>query len=131
MEDKKRVQAVLTEKQLISLMNNTKWERLRKFVDTLPFPPAYQVKYVLADAPHPRNFEQAVWYWGDWTEGLRPFYQIEWIRVRPKFRAKSMEIIDETDLFKEILLQVKIPFVEKAESIYIYGYVPNMNVLEA
>ncbi|WP_051271062.1 DUF6678 family protein [Shimazuella kribbensis] len=134
MDDVKRsVQTVIVEKQLFSVMNNTKWEMLRKSVASrLPFPPPYQIKGVLEDTPYPQNFNVDVWYWGDWSEGLQPFYAIEWICVRPRYIKRGekdkSEIIDIRDEFIVLLHQLKIPFVEKHNSIYIYGYVHNMEV---
>ncbi|MCH5584002.1 hypothetical protein MK805_03365 [Shimazuella sp. AN120528] len=133
-ELKQRVQAVIREKQLTSLLNRTKWERLQKSViEELAFPPAYQIKYVLENRPYPESFEQDVWYWGDWEEGLEPFYHIEWIRVRPRYVKKrgkisEGEIIDITEEFIRLLRKWRIPFVVKKESIYIYGYVKHADV---
>ncbi|MGG0893180.1 DUF6678 family protein [Cytobacillus horneckiae] len=47
MDEKQKILAVVNNKQLASIMNSTKWQRLQKLViDTLSFTPAYQVKYV-------------------------------------------------------------------------------------
>lgn len=85
-----KVLDVVSEKQLCSIMNNTKWEKLQSGVlNTLPFPPPFQVKYVLEDTPIPATFENDMWYWGDW-EGLFPFYSVEWIRVRPRYLPHNL-----------------------------------------
>jgi hypothetical protein len=129
MDEKQKVVAVLNKKQLASVMNNTKWEQLQKFViDTLPFTPPYQVKYVLEDAPYPETFIEDVWYWGDWEQGLRPFYSIEWLRIRPRYvksrgRLIEPERFDITDEFIELLQKLNIPFVKEDSIICIYGYV--------
>jgi hypothetical protein len=53
---KQQVQAVIVAKQLTSILNRTKWERLQKAMkDELSFPPAYQVKYVLENKPYSRR----------------------------------------------------------------------------
>ncbi|MNI71754.1 hypothetical protein D3C73_1276440 [compost metagenome] len=93
----------------------------------MPFPPPFQAKYVLVESPFPSKFEDDVWYLGDWIEGLMPFYNIEWIRVRPRRivntgRLISPEIIDITEEFKGILKEYSIPYYCDNESIYIYGY---------
>lgn len=119
MDEKQKVVTVVNKKQLASVMNNTKWEQLQKCViDTLPFTPPYQVKYVLEDA----------WYWGDWEQGLRPFYSIEWLRIRPRYvksrgRLIEPERFDITDEFIELLQKLNIPFVKEDSIICIYGYV--------
>lgn len=130
-----RVLEALTDKQLSSVMNNTKWRELKDAVlHTLPFPPPYQAKYVLEDKLFPEDFEGDVWYWGDWEEGLLPFYEVEWIRVRPRYqqhRGKLVapEIVDCTDEFISILQMHNIPFKQENDSIYIYGYISNTEEL--
>ncbi|MDA1475600.1 DUF6678 family protein [Bacillus changyiensis] len=134
MDEKQKVLAVVNKKQLASIMNNTKWEQLQKFViDNLPFPPAFQVKYVLEDPPDTENFEEDVWYWGDWQHGLGPFYSIEWMRVRPRYvkhrgRLIEPEIFDITDPFIDILQKLNIPFVQEGRTICIYGYVNSTEI---
>ncbi|MEM5594032.1 DUF6678 family protein [Niallia circulans] len=62
MDEKQKVVTVVNKKQLASVMNNTKWEQLQKCViDTLPFTPPYQVKYVLEDAPYPETLIEDVY----------------------------------------------------------------------
>ena len=58
--------------------------------ETLPFHPAYQVKYILENTPRPEKIEDVLWYLGDWDYGLRPFYIVEWIRVRPRLNEAVM-----------------------------------------
>jgi hypothetical protein len=132
---KKKVQAVVSGKQLYSILNNTKWEELQsRVLNALPFPPPYQAKYVLEDTPEPNTFDSDVWYWGDWEEGLLPFYSVEWIRVRPRYlKHKGMlvkdEVIDITDDFRTLLIKLKIPHKEENSSFYIYGYIADTSSL--
>ncbi|MGZ4159947.1 MAG: DUF6678 family protein, partial [Neobacillus sp.] len=135
---KQKVQAIINKKQLSSIMNNIKWELLQKTIKaTLQFPPLFQVKYVLEDTPFPENFEDDVWYWGEWNEqwnqGLRPFYKVEWIRVRPRYvnhRGSLIEpeIIDFTNEFVAMLQKIRIPFVKEDGKICICGYVKSTEV---
>lgn len=124
----KKVQAIVTEKQLCSIMNNTKWEKLQSGVlKQLPFTPPYQVKYILQEKPEPVTFDNDVWYLGDWIEGLFPFYSIEWIKVRPRYvknkgRLVDGEVIDITDQFRELLHNLHIPYKEENNVFFIYGY---------
>ncbi|WP_088071967.1 DUF6678 family protein [Gottfriedia luciferensis] len=128
MEDKQKVQTIITSKQLSSVMNNTKWEKLyNAILESLPLPPAYQVKYVTEDTLFPENFED-LWTWGDWKQGLRPFYLIEWIRVRPSYIEERGGLLEPKiiDIKKELIAifkEFKIPYLDKNNSIYIYGYV--------
>lgn len=117
------------ERQLSAVMNNTKWGHLQRAVlNNLPFPPPFQAKYVLDDRLHPEKFDRDVWYFGDWIEGLEPFYAVEWIRVRPRYQRHqgnlvAPEVIDIADDFISILQTHKVPFTEQNDSIYIYGYI--------
>ncbi len=127
-DDKSKVRKVVNEKQLFSVMNNTKWRELQNaVVEWLPFPPPYQIKNVLGNEPYPKEFEEDVWYWGDWSEGLLPFYSIEWIRVRPRYLKENGQLlpritIDITKEFISLLKQFAIPYHEDEDSIYIFGY---------
>ncbi|RED51633.1 DUF6678 family protein [Cohnella lupini] len=132
---KKRVHDVVTQKQLSSIMNDTKWGNLQKAVlNTLPFAPPFQAKYVLDESLYPENFENDVWYLGDWVEGLSPFYSVEWIRVRPKYQKPlgkilPPELIDITNEFLSILQKLRIPYKEENNTFFIYGYISNTDSL--
>ncbi|MGZ9583738.1 DUF6678 family protein [Paenibacillus marinisediminis] len=127
-KNKKRVTEVVSARNLTSIMNNTKWEELQNAVlDDLLFPPPFQAKYVLDDRIYRGNFESDVRYWGDWVEGLEPFYSVEWIRVRPRYlkhrgRLVSPELIDITEDFTKILMGLSIPYRLENDTFYIYGY---------
>lgn len=136
---KKFRQSILDEQArrgLVSVMNNTKWKALATALKTeLPFPPAYQRKDILIDAPEPEEFEEDVWWHGDWTEGILPFVSIEWVRIRPlylKHRAKLLnpEIIDEEEDLLKVLTKLRIPFKRGSDSIWIYGYTSNTSQLD-
>lgn len=128
---KEKVMRVINQRQLYSVMNNTKWKELQSAIDTLPFPPPYQIKYVLKETPHPKTFGEDAWYWGDWSdEVLTPFYAVEWICVRPRYtRHRGMlindELIDETQEFISVLQKASIPYEEENGAYYIYGYKSN------
>lgn len=105
-KDKKKVMRVIYERQLYSVMNNTKWKELQSEVlEVLPFPPPYQIKDVLSKEAFPKEFEEDVWYWGDWKEGLYPFYAIEWIRIRPRYLKEVGQLLPQTrvDITEEFL----------------------------
>lgn len=126
---KKKVHRCVIERQLSSVMNDTKWSNLQSAVlSNLPFPPPFQAKYILGDSPYPEEFDKDVWYFGDWIEGIEPFYSVEWIRVRPRYQRHQgnlipPEVIDITNEFIDILIQNKVPFINMNDSIYIYGYI--------
>ncbi|WP_144511009.1 DUF6678 family protein [Bacillus sp. FJAT-22090] len=134
-QNKLRVIKTVAEKNLVSIMNDTKWRELQDAViNNLLFPPPYQAKYLLEDILHPEEFESDVWYWGDWKEGIEPFYHVEWIRVRPKYlkhrgRLVSPELIDITDDFIKLLKELSIPYQLDDDTYYIYGYISDTSIL--
>ncbi|QAA32287.1 DUF6678 family protein [Clostridium manihotivorum] len=125
---KEKVIRIINEKQMYSLMNNTKWRELQSAVKTLQFPPPYQIKYVHMDTLYPETFDNIPWYYGDWSnEAITPFYSIEWIRVQPVCRYHQGQliddgIIDETNEFLSILNKYSIPYEELNGTYFIYGY---------
>lgn len=134
-QNKARVMKAVTERNLVSIMNDTKWRELQDAViNTLLFPPPYQGKYLLDDRLYPEEFETDVSYWGDWIEGIAPFYTVEWIRVRPRYlkyrgRLVSPEVIDITDDFAKLLKELSIPYRQENETYTIYGYISDTSKL--
>ncbi len=130
---KDEVMKIVSEKQLCSVMNNTKWRELLDAVKALPFPPPYQIKCVNVKEPTPEVFDRDVWYWGDWSdEALTPFYAIEWICVRPtykKHRGRLIDdaLIDETSEFISALDRHAIPYATDNGAFFIYGYKSTSN----
>ncbi|KGR74962.1 hypothetical protein CD33_14625 [Ureibacillus sinduriensis BLB-1 = JCM 15800] len=126
---------VITERNLVSIMNDTKWRELQDAViNNLLFPPPYQIKYLLENQLHPEEFEADVSYWGDWKEGIVPFYSVEWIRVRPRYlkyrgRLVSPEVVDITDDFVKLLMELSIPYRLRSDTYYIYGYLKDTSIL--
>jgi hypothetical protein len=114
-------------RQLTSVMNNTKWSELQREVEKLPFPPPYILRGVLDDTEIEYLYDD-VFYIGDWTdEVLKPFFSIEWLMIRPRYakhrgRYVKPEIIDETEMFLKILIENDIPYEESNGSYFIYGY---------
>jgi len=127
MKFKKKVMLIVTEKNMYSIMNNTKWKELQNAIKDLPFPPPYQMRYITDDS-ETIDFNEDVRYLGDWTdEPMFPFFHIEWIKVRPRYlkhRGNLIkdELIDETEKFVEILKKYSIPYEEENGVYVIYGY---------
>jgi hypothetical protein len=125
---KAAVRAEVERRGLTSVMNDTKWRELRQAVRAeLPFRPPYQRKDVLEGAPAPATFDADVDYHGDWVEGLEPLRSVEWIRVRPRYLKPrgllvAPETVDCADAFRAILRRCNIPFVERDDSFWVYGY---------
>jgi hypothetical protein len=128
---KQQLDREISKRGLVSLMNNTKWAELQEaVVEELPFCPPYQRKLVLSSLPDPEHFESDVDYFGDWSdEGLTPFYQIEWLRVRPRFlehrgQLIAPEVQSIQSEFLQILRRYHIPHrcEDNIAAIWIYGY---------
>ena len=124
---KAEVRAELTRRGLGSFMNDTKWQELVAEIKKLPFPPPYQRKDVLFAKPEPSRFDADVWYHGDWTEGILPFFSIEWIRIRPRYLKHVARLLPRAVVSCEAELEQALQSIgqsyEKADdSIWIYGY---------
>lgn len=124
---KEKVTSVVEQENMISIMNNTKWLELQRSVRKLPFLPPFEIKYV-TDIHEPEPFDKDVCYTGNWDdELLLPFFNIEWIKVRPRYikhrgRLVNGEIVDEKDMFIEILEKYSISYEEENDTFIIYGY---------
>lgn len=128
-KSKQQVTAEVSKRGLVSVMNNTKWVELQGAVRReLPFGPPYQLKVVLNSRPEPEHFEADVDYLGDWSdECLSPFYEIEWLRIRPRFLRRRGQLIPpevqsvESE-FLALLHRYHIPYRRDGDTIWIYGY---------
>lgn len=125
---KQQVAAEIAARGLVSVMNDTKWRELQNAVRTeLAFCPPYQLKAVL-NVPYPEQFESDVDYLGDWRN-LYPYFPIEWIRVRPRFRdhpvwrrTEAPEVRSVESEFLAILHRCHIPYRRDEGSIWVFGY---------
>jgi len=133
------VRKTLERRGLSSVMNDTKWKRLREEVlGSLPWPPAYQLKGVMAEEPEPRNFEPSCAYHGDWADSAiwqDPLY-IEWIRVVPVYLEHRGKLLEpnrkslKNELI-DLLRNLRVPHTIEKNSITIYGHVNGQVILEA
>lgn len=127
---RKKVAETVSQKGMYSAMNDTKWLELQKAVYSLPFLPPFVLKCVTGDDPDVEPEDAPRWLgdWSDyWEEGLPPFFDIEWMKVRPRhgqYRGRLIadEIMDETDEFIAILERFAIPYDNDNGTITIYGY---------
>lgn len=126
----------IEKEQLISFMNNTKWEEFRKaMLEEMPFPPPYILKTIYEnedDSKYYAHFSTDVNYLGAYDEesfAWLQYYLIEWIKVRPRYyelqggRLASKKIMHDAEKeFVEILNKYYINY-EKSNDLYvIYGY---------
>lgn len=129
---KTKVDKIVQERQLVSVMNDTKWLKLQAEVKSLPFPPPYIVKCLTdeADAFVGKLDFAPFWlgHWGNFEEeGMPVFFTIEWLKVCPrhsvfKGRLVKGEVWDETEAFVKILVSNNIPYEECDGIFSIFGY---------
>lgn len=129
---KKEVSEIVSMKQLTQRMNDTKWLELQSAIDELPFPPPYIVKCVTdKDDSSIGKLDDVPDYLGDWSnyyeDGLPPFFNIEWIKICPRYgkhkgHLVDKEILDETSQIAEILDKYFIPYERENNMFIIYGY---------
>jgi hypothetical protein len=134
---KKKINNIIEQKGLCSIMNNTKWKELKKGINELPFLPPFVIKSVDEEETSYHRFEKDAYNTNDW--GMysddylggdiyaTPFYAVEWIKIRPRLLKHQgclieSKVIDETDEFLAMLKKYNIPFEKKNETYIIYGY---------
>lgn len=128
-KQKKRIGEILTERGLASYMNDTKWRELCRGLDKVPFRPAYQVKYVHADAPEPVELQYAPTYFGDWasTPESRLGLHIEWVKIAPRYSRYRGRLVTPLiqDCSSELiapLTRLRLPFIEQGGFVVLYGH---------
>ncbi|WCT54725.1 hypothetical protein PQ456_16165 [Paenibacillus kyungheensis] len=125
---KQKVIAEVEQRSLTSVMNNTKWNSLTEAIYCeLAFAPAFQSKYILEVEPYPLAFEQDVFYLGDWESLSTAWYNVEWIRVKPRLLEHTGKYTAPNTLTIEaewvnLLQRLRIPYVKKEQDYWIYGY---------
>ncbi len=126
---------IIQKRNLTSYMNNTKWYKLLKIInEKLPFRPPYVYK-LLSDAPDREdiqpfeNLPQSPQCWCGECFNYYRFYEIEYIRILPKYAInhgglliEKLEIFDETKELLHELDQAHIPYERDQQEIIIYGY---------
>lgn len=133
---KERVKNIVRQRNLVSYMNNTKWNELRNaMMNEMPFSPPFIVKFLFEENCLEQQFlEKDVDYSGDWYYGLsidghyfNGAFAIEWLKIRPRYiKHRGMliapEIIDAEDIFVSILKKYSIPYEENNGVYCIFGY---------
>ena len=133
---KERVRKIVSQRELCSYMNDTKWNELRSaMLNEMPFPPPFIVKFLFdSECIKETEFQKDVYYLGDWYYGLsldgccfNASFAIEWIKIRPRYLKRhgaliGPEIISAESDFVRILNKYNIPFVKNDGVYCIYGY---------
>jgi hypothetical protein len=124
---KNSVKQELTRRGLGGLLNDTKWCVIQSVMRSLPFPPPYQRKDILHNAPEGLGFDADVFYHGDWEEGIHPFFSIEWLRIRPRCLVHVARLLPPKvhDCELELIAALEsasIAYEKRDDCIWIYGY---------
>lgn len=125
---KQKVIAEVEQRSLTSIMNLTKWNELQEAIyRELRFPPAFQNKYVLEAESYPLVFEQDVFYLGDWESLSTAWYNVEWVRVKPRLlehtgKYTAPTLLDIEAEWVDLLQRLRIPYLKKEQDYWIYGY---------
>ena len=129
-----RLRSIINQRQLVSCMNDTKWIKLLCAIEQLDFPPAFIVKRVTeaVDVESESLFcSQIPHYWGNWQpfykEAMPIFIDIEYTFVQPrlaKYQGRLIDdlIIDLSEQFKAILIELNIPYVMEMQCFKICAY---------
>lgn len=130
---KQQVREIVKQRNLSSVMNNTKWLKLQQAIKTLPFAPAYREKLIQQNKAWGifKNSKLTPSSHGNWSsfwdEGLPVFFAIEWLEISPKYAKDTgplgtPKIIDITKELVWLLCKLYIPFEQENDFITIYGY---------
>lgn len=128
----KQILNIINERQLVSIMNATKWNRLVEGISTLPFAPAFQLKMITELELVPPTFSSHITYLGDWQhleiKSWR-FSAIEWIKIRPVLyrhvgQLLPDEKIDISNELQQLLVREKLHYEQVNGDFVVYGYVP-------
>lgn len=142
-ELREKARAYVEEHQLISVMNDTKWDRFRRAMEEeMPFPPAYHLKTLFDPPEEIRSFkdEKEVWYGGDYDREAFAgwlYYLIEWVQVVPRYwtmeggRLVHHPVLHDAEpQLRAILEQYRIPYACRDHIYTIRGYLPSGEGLE-
>jgi hypothetical protein len=128
-EHERLIRQTLTERGLTSYMNDTKWRELCRGIYELPFPPAYQVKYVYADDPSPLQLQHTPTYLGDWAKTAEASLglHIEWLKIAPRYswrdgRLTTPKFEDCSSGLIALLTTLGLVFTEEDGFVVLYGH---------
>ena len=121
-KDHERLKRYVSREQLVSVMSNTKWEKLRSLLlSHLAFRPLWREQYLRSDSigDYRGNLE--------WTVGSPDYRTLEWVEIDPIEREHRGMLVGESDIdhTAEIVALLKnnhIPFSLENQYIRIWGY---------
>jgi uncharacterized protein DUF6678 len=119
-KDCERLHRYIVREQLVSHMNNTKWDKLRELMVELGNEcPLYRVQCLRAPPAHGWD--------GDWYYHLPTYKSIEWLDIDPILRERRGQLLEDkkmdyTQRYVNLLKENHIPFSFEGEYIRIWGY---------
>ncbi|MDX3774224.1 hypothetical protein QE250_08875 [Chromatiaceae bacterium AAb-1] len=117
----KRLLQIINQRQLASVMNQTRWQQLMsRFSALADVDP--EVRYKNIDSQQIYGFSQ-VW----WDELLQMAPAIEWLDLNPvktEYRGRLVAplITDYSAVIEAVIRQVKVPFTREGHYFRIWGY---------
>lgn len=129
-DETSKVRRAIAERGITSHMNNTKWRTLCLAInEELPFPPPYQVKYVLKELPDPEEIETSPWYHGDWatTPEASLGIFVEWLKIAPRVSVSVGQLLapnvqDCSEALGALLKRLNMPHNEQHGFFFLYGH---------
>jgi hypothetical protein len=127
-ERRAKLIAIVTARGLTSYMNDTKWRELCAAVhEELPFPPAFEQKYLEAEAIYSRMDGSGQQRGGGGWDMSHFGFWVEWTKVMPRrFLARGKlvppKVEDCKEAFTSILNRLRVPYVDDGDFIIIYGH---------
>jgi hypothetical protein len=128
-KDRERLDRYIVREQLVCVMNNTKWAKLRDLMVGLrDASPRYRIMCLRVD-------DERGCYWdGDWYYHLPLFKSIEWLDIDPIVRRSISPLREDkkdiTQILVDLLRNNHIPFSMGKEYIRIWGYNRPGNAIE-
>ena len=127
--DRQKLKSFIARNSLVSVMNNTKWDRLRSLMlDESGKLPSWKVKELMSEYNEESRWEP------DWRYHLPGYRHIEWLDINPRKMERRGQLLrdkvtDHSEYFIRLLKENNIPFSIEADNIRIWGYVwPNTPV---
>ena len=120
--DRERLERFIINNSLVSVMNNTKWEKLRALMlNEAEKQPSWKCRYLRGEFDENQSWEF------DWYYHLSGFKAIEWLDINPRKAERrgqlfNDKIIDYSEYFCNLLKSNNIPFSIEGGNIRVWGY---------
>jgi hypothetical protein len=135
--DKEKAFRYISEYQLVSIMNNTKWIEFREaMMNELPFKPPYIIKSIYEqedDSLYYTDIYDDVSYTGNYDEECFEYlenFTIEWVKVNPRYYEETGGRLVSKKVFHNceeelvsVLGKYNIPYEYESGVYVIRGYI--------